>query len=36
MGLIVWALYAFAFFFFYMIAKIADLLTKIINEIKKE
>lgn len=36
MGLIVLAIYAFAFFFFYLIAKIADLLTKIINEIKKE
>lgn len=36
MGLVVLALYAFSFFFFYLIAKIADLLTKIINEIKKE
>ncbi len=39
MGLIVLAIYAFLFFFFYLIAKIADLLTKIINEIheiKKE
>ncbi len=27
---------AFLFFFLYLIAKIADLLTKIINEIKKE
>jgi len=36
MGLFVLAFYAFAFFFFYVIAKIADLLTKIINEIKKE
>jgi len=36
MGVIVLAIYAFAFFFFYLIAKIADLLTKIINEIKKE
>ena len=35
-GLIGLGLYAFAFFFFYLIAKIADLLIKIINEIKKE
>lgn len=39
MGAIILAIYAFMFFFFYLIAKIADLLTKIINEIheiKKE
>ena len=36
MGLIVLAIYTFCFFFFYLIAKIADLLIKIINEIKKE
>lgn len=30
------ALYIFFFFLFYIIAKIADLLIKIINEIKKE
>ena len=30
------ALYIFFFFLFYIIAKIADLLVKIINEIKKE
>lgn len=36
MGLIILAIYAFSFFFFYLIAKIADLLIKIINEIKKE
>ena len=30
------ALYVFFFFLFYIIAKIADLLIKIINEIKKE
>jgi hypothetical protein len=36
MGLIGLGLYAFAFFFFYLIANIADLLIKIINEIKKE
>lgn len=36
MGFIVLAIYAFSFFFFYLIAKIADLLIKIINEIKKE
>lgn len=35
-GLIILAIYAFSFFFFYLIAKIADLLIKIINEIKKE
>lgn len=35
-GLIAIGLYAFAFFFFYLVAKIADLLIKIINEIKKE
>ena len=36
MGGIIIALYAFLFFFFYLMAKIADLLIKIINEIKKE
>lgn len=41
MGFIVLAIYAFLFFFLYLIAKIADLLIKIIsaiggNEIKKE
>jgi hypothetical protein len=36
MGMVVLTLYAFSFFFFYLIAKIADLLVKIINEIKKE
>lgn len=36
MGFIVLAIYAFSFFLFYLIAKIADLLIKIINEIKKE
>jgi len=36
MGLLVVAIYAFSFFFFYLIAKIADLLVKIINEVKKE
>lgn len=30
------AIYIFFFFLFYVIAKIADLLVKIINEIKKE
>jgi hypothetical protein len=35
-GLIVLAVYVFMFFFFYLIAKISDLLVKIINEIKKE
>jgi hypothetical protein len=36
MGIVIWLIYAFAFFFLYLIAKIADLLIKIINEIKKE
>jgi hypothetical protein len=36
MGLIILAIYSFSFFFFYLIAKIADLLIKIINEVKKE
>ncbi len=36
MGFVVLAIYAFSFFFFFLIAKIADLLIKIINEIKKE
>lgn len=36
MGLLVLSIYAFLFFFLFLIAKIADLLTKIINEIKKE
>lgn len=35
-GLIVLVMNAFFFFFLYLIAKIADLLIKIINEIKKE
>jgi hypothetical protein len=35
-GLAILAMYAFIFFFLYLIAKIADLLVKIINEIKKE
>lgn len=35
MGFVVIAAYAFSFFFLYLIAKIADLLIKIINEIKK-
>ncbi|MCX5704125.1 MAG: hypothetical protein NT066_06535 [Candidatus Omnitrophica bacterium] len=36
MGILILVIYAFLFFFFYLIAKIADLLVKIINEIKKE
>lgn len=36
MGLVILAIYAFLFFFLFLIAKIADLLIKIINEIKKE
>ena len=35
-GYIVIAVYVFIFFFCYLIAKIADLLIKIIHEIKKE
>ena len=35
-GVVILAGYAFFFFFLYLIAKIADLLIKIINEIKKE
>jgi len=35
-GVVILAIYAFLFFFLYLIAKIADLLIKIINEIKKE
>jgi len=36
MGVAILAGYIFLFFFFYLIAKIADLLIKIINEIKKD
>lgn len=36
MGILVLAIYAFSFFFLFLIAKIADLLIQIINEIKKE
>ncbi len=36
MGAVTLALYVFFFFLFFLIAKIADLLIKIINEIKKE
>ena len=35
-GIVILGVYAFFFFFLYLIAKIADLLIKIINEIKKE
>jgi len=35
-GAIVLAVYTFFFFFLFLIAKIADLLVRIINEIKKE
>jgi hypothetical protein len=35
-GLVTLGIYTFFFFFLYLIAKIADLLIKIINEIKKE
>jgi hypothetical protein len=36
MGALVLAIYAFLFFFLYLIAKMADLLTKIIQALKKE
>jgi len=36
MGLFVLAIYVFVFFFLFLIAKISDLLVKIIEEIKKE
>ena len=36
MGIVIIAVYAILFFFLYLMAKIADLLIKIINEIKKE
>lgn len=35
-GALILAVYVFLFFFLYLIAKIADLMIKIINEIKKE
>jgi hypothetical protein len=36
MGFVVLAGYAFFFFFLFLLAKMADVLVKIINEIKKE
>ena len=36
MGAVVLVVYTFFFFFLFLIAKIADLLIRIINEIKKE
>lgn len=36
MGAVVLVVYTFFFFFLFLIAKIADLLVRIINEIKKE
>jgi len=36
MGLVILAMYAFLFFFFYLVARMADLLAQIINEIEKE
>ena len=36
MGIVILVIYTFFFFFLFLIAKIADLLIKIINEIKKE
>jgi hypothetical protein len=35
-GALILAAYAFLFFFFYIIAKMAELMVKIINEIKKD
>ncbi|MBP7216536.1 MAG: hypothetical protein KBA46_04540 [Candidatus Omnitrophica bacterium] len=35
MGVVIMVLYPFAFFYLFLVAKIADLLIKIINEIKK-
>lgn len=35
-GVLILAIYVFLFFFLYLIAKIADLLVKIINQIHKE
>jgi hypothetical protein len=35
-GFVAMAVYVFFFFLFYLIAKIADLLVQIINEIKKD
>lgn len=35
-GILVIGIYAFSFFFFYLVAKIVDILIKIIKEIKKE
>ena len=35
-GIVILVIYTFFFFFLFLIAKIADLLIKIINEIKKE
>lgn len=36
MGIVILAVYIFIAFFFFLVAKIADLLVKIINEIKKD
>ncbi|MFA6358267.1 MAG: hypothetical protein WCY09_06350 [Candidatus Omnitrophota bacterium] len=36
MGAVILVFYTFMFFFFILIAKIADLLGRVINEIKKE
>lgn len=36
MGLLILAIYAFLFFFLYLIAKMADLMIKLIKEVKKE
>ena len=36
MGLVILVIYAFAFFFLFLVAKIADLLGKIINDLNKE
>ena len=36
MGLIILGIYAFIFFFLFLVARIADLLIKIINDLNKE
>jgi len=36
LGLIVLAVYAFSFFFLYLVARMSDILVEIIKEVKKE
>jgi hypothetical protein len=35
-GLVILLVYSFVFFFFFLVAKMADILAKIISEVKKE